>query len=158
MSHNLDASQLAELRSSMRDRSAQLREEIRQVLLRSDSEQYVQIANEVHDLEDESFADLMVDVNLAEIDRDLQELRAIEAAVTAHRRRQLRALRALRLADRVPSPSAHAVREPLLRLPVDVRTHALPEHRPHPLTHQRAAGGSNHLSRGTTFGPSGSAS
>ena len=81
MSHNLDASQLAELRSSMRDRSAQLREEIRQVLLRSDSEQYVQIANEVHDLEDESFADLMVDVNLAEIDRDLQELRAIEAAV-----------------------------------------------------------------------------
>ncbi len=81
MSHTLDASQLAELRSSMRDRSAQLREEIRQVLLRSDSEQYVQIANEVHDLEDESFADLMVDVNLAEIDRDLQELRAIEAAV-----------------------------------------------------------------------------
>ena len=81
MSHNLDASQLAELRSSMRDRSGQLREEIRQVLLRSDSEQYVQIANEVHDLEDESFADLMVDVNLAEIDRDLQELRAIEAAV-----------------------------------------------------------------------------
>jgi len=81
MSHNLDASQLAELRSSMRARSARLREEIRQVLLRSDSEQFVQIANEVHDLEDESFADLMVDINLAEIDRDLQELRSIEAAV-----------------------------------------------------------------------------
>lgn len=80
MSKNLDPGQLDELKSSMRDRAAQLREEIRQVLLRSDSEQYVQIANEVRDLEDESFADLMVDVNLAEIDRDLEELRAIEAA------------------------------------------------------------------------------
>jgi RNA polymerase-binding transcription factor DksA len=35
----------------------------------------------VRDLEDESFADLMVDVNLAEIDRDLEELRAIDAAM-----------------------------------------------------------------------------
>jgi len=81
MSHDLDARQLGELKSSMRDRTLQLREEIRQTLLKSDTEQYVQIANEVRDLEDESFADLMVDVNLAEIDRDLDELRAIEAAM-----------------------------------------------------------------------------
>jgi RNA polymerase-binding transcription factor DksA len=38
------------------------------------------IADQVRDLEDDSFADLMVDVNLAEIDRDLQELRLIDAA------------------------------------------------------------------------------
>ena len=81
MSHDLDAKQLDELKSLMRDRTSQLREEIRQALLKSDSEQYVQIANEVHELEDESFADLMVDVNLAEIDRDLDELRSIEAAL-----------------------------------------------------------------------------
>jgi DnaK suppressor protein len=81
MSHDLDARQLDELKSSMRNRAAQLREEIRQTLLKSDHEQYVQIADEVRDLEDESFADLMVDVNLAEIDRDLDELRAIEAAM-----------------------------------------------------------------------------
>jgi DnaK suppressor protein len=80
MSHHLDARQMEELRSGMRDRARQLREEIRGTLLRSDSEQYVQIANEVRDLEDESFADLIVDVNLAEIDRDLEELRAVEAA------------------------------------------------------------------------------
>ena len=80
MSHDLDAKQLDQLKSLMRDRTSQLREEIRQALLKSDSEQYVQIANEVHELEDESFADLMVDVNLAEIDRDLQELRLIDAA------------------------------------------------------------------------------
>jgi RNA polymerase-binding protein DksA len=81
MNDHLDTHQLAELKAAMRSRAGQLREEIRQTLLKSDSEQYVQIANEVRDLEDDSFADLMVDVNLAEIDRDLDELRAIEAAM-----------------------------------------------------------------------------
>ena len=81
MSQHLDAHQLEELRSTMCDRARDLREEIRGTLLKSDSEQYAQIANEVRDLEDESFADLIVDVNLAEIDRDLDELRAVEAAL-----------------------------------------------------------------------------
>ncbi len=80
MSQHLDAAQLAELKAALRDHAADLREEIRQTLRKSDSEQYAQIANEVRDLEDESFADLIVDVNLAEIDRDLEELRAVEAA------------------------------------------------------------------------------
>jgi RNA polymerase-binding protein DksA len=81
MSHELDARQLEGLRSSLKTRARQLREEIRQTLLKSDEEQYVTIADRVHDLEDDSFADLMVDVNLAEIDRDLQELRLIDAAM-----------------------------------------------------------------------------
>jgi len=80
MIHHLDAGQLAELKATIRDRASELREEIRKTLLKSDSEQYAQIANEVRDLEDESFADLIVDVNLAEIDRDLEELRAVEEA------------------------------------------------------------------------------
>jgi len=77
----LDARQLDSLRTAMEARSRQLREEIRQTLLKSDSEQYLQIADAVRDLEDDSFADLMVDVSLAEIDRDLEELRAIDAAL-----------------------------------------------------------------------------
>jgi RNA polymerase-binding protein DksA len=81
MSQHIDARQVTGLRSMLRDRATQLREEIRQTLLRSDSEQYAQIANDVRDLEDESFADLIVDVNLAEIDRDLGELRAVEDAL-----------------------------------------------------------------------------
>ncbi len=81
MKRTLDAKQLEFLRSTLRKRAAQLREEIRQSLLRSDQEQYVMIADQVHDLEDDSFADLMVDVNLAEIDRDLQELRLVDAAL-----------------------------------------------------------------------------
>ena len=81
MRQNLDARQIEELRSAMRKRAGELREEIRRALVKSDSEQYAQIANEVRDLEDESFADLIVDVNLAEIDRDLAELRAVELAL-----------------------------------------------------------------------------
>lgn len=81
MSDGLDARQIERLRNTMRQRAGQLREEIRQTLLKSDEEQYLQIADQVRDLEAESFADLMVDVNLAEIDRDLDELRLIDAAM-----------------------------------------------------------------------------
>ena len=81
MSHTLHADHQDELRNTLKARARQLREEIHQTLVKSDSEQYTMIADQVRDLEDDSFADLMVDVNLAEIDRDLQELRAIEAAV-----------------------------------------------------------------------------
>jgi RNA polymerase-binding protein DksA len=77
----LDRRQVETLRAAMLERARQLREEIRQTLLKSDSEHYLQIAHDVRDLEDESFADLIVDVSLAEIDRDLEELRAIEAAM-----------------------------------------------------------------------------
>jgi len=81
MSHSLSPGQIEELRATMVARAAQLREEIRQTLARSDNEQHAMIADQVRDLEDDAFADLMVDVNLAEIDRDLQELRLIDGAM-----------------------------------------------------------------------------
>jgi DnaK suppressor protein len=81
MTRNLQNKQVESLRTAMRARQVQLREEIRQALIKSDSEHYLQIADSVRDLEDESFADLIVDVGLAEIDRDLDELRAIDAAL-----------------------------------------------------------------------------
>jgi len=80
MKKTLEPRQLEELRTTLKSRARQLREEIRQTLVKSDDEQYTMIADQVRDLEDDSFADLMVDVNLAEIDRDLQELRLIDAA------------------------------------------------------------------------------
>ncbi|MEY2920187.1 MAG: hypothetical protein RL261_1492 [Pseudomonadota bacterium] len=81
MNRTLDNKQVEALRTAMRQRQTQLREEIRQTLIKGDSEHYLQIADSVRDLEDESFADLIVDVGLAEIDRDLEELRAIDAAL-----------------------------------------------------------------------------
>jgi RNA polymerase-binding protein DksA len=81
MTRTLENKHVESLRTAMRARQAQLREEIRQTLIKADSEHYLQVADSVRDLEDESFADLIVDVGLAEIDRDLEELRAIDAAL-----------------------------------------------------------------------------
>lgn len=81
MNSKPDTRPIDQRRAALRLRASQLREEIRQTLLRGDSEHYLQIADSVRDLEDESFADLIVDVGLAEIDRDLEELRAVEAAL-----------------------------------------------------------------------------
>ena len=65
----------------LRERWRGLREEIRSTLLRADAEQYADVAGEVHDLEDESLADLLTDVTQAEIGRDVEEVRDIEAAL-----------------------------------------------------------------------------
>ena len=62
MSKTLNSGQVGQLRNAMMARAQQLRQEIRQTLVKTDSEQYLQIADQVRDLEDESFADLMVDV------------------------------------------------------------------------------------------------
>jgi len=73
--------QLNELRSKLEERHRALREEIRQELLASDEEHYIDLAGQVHDLEEESVADLLVDLGLAIIDMHINEIRDIEAAL-----------------------------------------------------------------------------
>jgi DnaK suppressor protein len=68
-------------KGTLQARQRALRVAIHEALLRSDQEQYLQIAGQVHDAEDEALADLLVDVNLAEVTRELQELRDIDAAL-----------------------------------------------------------------------------
>ncbi|MGH8289324.1 MAG: TraR/DksA family transcriptional regulator [Steroidobacteraceae bacterium] len=65
----------------LQDRWRELRDETRSVLARSQHEGYADIAGRVGDLEDQSLADLLVDVNLAEVSRDVEEIRAIERAL-----------------------------------------------------------------------------
>lgn len=65
----------------LRDRWRQLRDQTREALTRSENEGYADIAGRVNDLEDQSLADLLVDVNLAEVSRDVEEIRAIERAL-----------------------------------------------------------------------------
>jgi DnaK suppressor protein len=81
MTPGLDSRQIETLHAAMQERARQLREEIREALLKGESEHFAQIANDVRDLEDESFADLIVDVGLAEIDRDVTELRGLDQAL-----------------------------------------------------------------------------
>ena len=66
---------------TLRQRWCDLRDETREALSRSDNETYADIARRLTDLEDRSLADLLVDVDLAEVTRDVQEIRAIERAL-----------------------------------------------------------------------------
>jgi DnaK suppressor protein len=73
--------QLSEFRKVLLDRFRVLREEIRQELLDSDNEHYIDLAGQVHDLEEESVADLLVDIDLAVIDLHVREIQEIDAAL-----------------------------------------------------------------------------
>ena len=73
--------QIAELKYKLDDRYTELREEIREQLLRSDNEHFIDLAGQVHDLHDESLADLLVDLELEMIDMHLAEVREVEDAL-----------------------------------------------------------------------------
>ena len=82
MKQTLDDKQRNILVNKMRDRYAVLREELRAGLAASDNEAYRKLAGEVADSGEESLANLLVDVRLAEIDRDQEEINDIDAAMT----------------------------------------------------------------------------
>lgn len=69
-------------RRRLRDRAQEVRADIRRELRKSDEERYAALADSVPDAGDQSVADLLADVDLAEITRDVAELREIEAALT----------------------------------------------------------------------------
>jgi RNA polymerase-binding transcription factor DksA len=77
----LTQDQLREFKKILKLRYYQLREEVRLGLLESDHERYIDLAGQVHDPGGDSVADLLVDVQLASIDRDLEELREVDAAL-----------------------------------------------------------------------------
>ncbi|MEN8260630.1 MAG: TraR/DksA C4-type zinc finger protein [Pseudomonadota bacterium] len=81
MATDLTEQQLSELRKQLKMDFRRLREKIREELLASDNEHYIELAGQVHDLVDESVADLLVDVNLAVIDRHIHAVEDIESAL-----------------------------------------------------------------------------
>ncbi|WP_435099586.1 TraR/DksA family transcriptional regulator [Arhodomonas sp. AD133] len=81
MAQRLTGTQIDALRQQLRARFDQLRDEIHAELVQSDQEHYQDLAGQVHDPGDESVADLLVDIGLADIDRHIAEIRDIEAAL-----------------------------------------------------------------------------
>ncbi len=77
----LTESQIREFKTRLKERFNDLREEIRLELLRSDDQHFIDLAGQVHDLEEESVADLLVDTDLAIIDMHVDEIRAIDHAL-----------------------------------------------------------------------------
>jgi len=72
-------------RNQLKQRFMVLREEISRELIKSDNEHYIDLAGKVYDLEEASVADLLVDLQLATIDRGVNEIRDIDAALLRKR-------------------------------------------------------------------------
>jgi RNA polymerase-binding transcription factor DksA len=76
----LTPEQLGKLRAMIDERREALESEIHRDAARSRDEPYRLLAGEVSDTGDAASADLISDVDNAELSRDLQELRALETA------------------------------------------------------------------------------
>lgn len=77
----LTQDQITQLAQVLRERKRVLQAEIREGLLRSGEEGHKELAGLVSDTGDESVANLLADVEFAAIDRDVNELREVEAAL-----------------------------------------------------------------------------
>ncbi len=77
----LSRAQLQVLELALEDRRRALDAELRRDAERIRSESYRETAGPVTDLGDEALADLIVDLDNADLTRDLNELRAVDAAL-----------------------------------------------------------------------------
>lgn len=77
----VDQAQALEFKLRLRKRAEQLREEIRHTRAKSIDENPGEVAERARDVQDDAFATLIVDTNLTEIERDVEELRMIDSAL-----------------------------------------------------------------------------
>ena len=73
--------QLAQLKAALQQRYLELREEIRSELERSGNQHYADLAGSVADPGDASVADMLVDLNANLVDRQVNEIREVEATL-----------------------------------------------------------------------------
>lgn len=69
------------MKQRLKRRFDELKYQVRQELLSSDDECYIQLAGKVHDRGDEAVGDLLSDINLAIIDQHIKEIQDIEGAL-----------------------------------------------------------------------------
>ena len=69
------------IRQCLQDRAAELRADIQRELQKYDDERHSLLADSLAELGDRSFLHLLSDINLAEVTRDVEESREIEAAL-----------------------------------------------------------------------------
>ncbi len=77
----LTATRVIQFKQQLQAERARLREDIRLELVRADDELYADIAGQVADSGDASVSDLLVDISLSTIERQTEELQAVEAAL-----------------------------------------------------------------------------
>ena len=77
---SLNRREMIELARAIEERRGALLEEIESDVVRARAEPYAEVAGAVRDIGDEAVADLNADVEQAEITRDIDELRELNAA------------------------------------------------------------------------------
>jgi RNA polymerase-binding transcription factor DksA len=77
----LNRRDIIQLASLIEERRDALREEIRREVARGRDESYAELTGATHDRGEEALADLVADLGNAEVTRDLEELRGLEAAL-----------------------------------------------------------------------------
>ncbi len=77
----LSEQQRTEYQRQLKQRFQTLREEISRKLIESDNAHYIDLAGTVHDTEEESVADLLADLQHADVGRWVNEIRDIDAAL-----------------------------------------------------------------------------
>ena len=75
---NLSEDQLAQLKQALQQHYLELQEDVRGELERSGDQRYIDLAGKVGDAGDDSVADMLVDIDTAIVDRQVQEMREIE--------------------------------------------------------------------------------
>lgn len=81
MATPLSPQQRAEFTFKLKQRYRDLWADIRAETARADVESWQDTAGETHDLGDEATADVVADINLADVHRDIGEMRDIDAAL-----------------------------------------------------------------------------
>ena len=77
----LTQTQSAAIGAALAARRQALREEIRAALVASGTDEHQQLAGAVRDAGDEAVANLLHDITLQSVHRDVEELRAVEGAI-----------------------------------------------------------------------------
>lgn len=77
----VNENQQTKLKQQLQARFTELKEIVRQELIRTDDERYLELAGRVHDTGDEAVADLLADINLAVVDQHVREIQDIENAL-----------------------------------------------------------------------------
>lgn len=80
---DLSGADIERLRTRLSDEYAALRAQLTSELARSADARFVALAGQVHDRGDEAVADLLEDLELADIDRHVRRIRQLEAALEA---------------------------------------------------------------------------
>ena len=81
MNNHLNDTQIHQLQELLESRYRSLWAEIGAELKDSDQEHFLKLAGEVHDMEDESIAVFLTDLNTTMVDRHVQETRDINSAL-----------------------------------------------------------------------------